>query len=106
MREGDVMIDIAFHIPNRTGEALVYLMSRFAVQQSPWLAMAIASHLEELVEQGDADARQRYRQLLTVWSAIAEKLEQKEMSMDHGWRVNLVSTYIQDLQERKLAVGY
>jgi hypothetical protein len=68
--------------------------------------MAIVSHLQELVEQSDDDVRHRYRQLLVVWSAIADNLEQEDMSLDHGWQVNLVSTYIQDLQERKLAVGY
>jgi hypothetical protein len=100
------MTDTVFNNADRTGEALAYLMSRFAVQQSGWLAMAIVSHLQELVEQSDDDARHRYRQLLVVWSAIADNLEQEDMSLDHGWQVNLVSTYIQDLQERKLAVGY
>lgn len=72
------------------GRSIEYLMSRFAVRRSTWLARAIVNHLETIAGTPDHQQYQQYKLLLPIWNEIADDMENKERPVAHGWKLNLL----------------
>lgn len=77
----------------RTNGAIGYLMSRFAVHRSLWIARAIVHHLEALSIHADLRQLKSYEQLLITWQRVAEDFEKERLGKDHGWRFSIRSLY-------------
>ncbi len=77
----------------RTSEAIGYLMSRFAVYRSLWIARAIVHHLEELLIHADLRQLKSYEQMIITWQMVAEHMEKEKPGSDHGWGFSIRSLY-------------
>ena len=83
--------------PKEQGRCIEFLMSRFAVRRSTWLARAIANHLETVARTPDHQQHQQYKLLLPIWNEIADDMENKERPAAHGWKLNLLQISRQKL---------
>lgn len=66
--------------------SLNYLMSRFAITPSVWIAHAVISHLDMLLAMPEAaglsaERRSTYHQLVPAWQGITRRL----LATQHGY---------------------
>lgn len=84
--------------------SLDYLMSRFAVQRTLWLAKAIVCQIENYLKypSQEIEEHERYRRILPLWQAITDQMEEEE-TIRHEWRFSLRLFYKQQFRAAKAA---